>query len=327
MNLGEKFDKQLPLEIKRLLNKVTAYVNKKQQDIYLVGGMVRDIILGSTSFDIDLTVNGDAIALAKKLSEDTGGKLKIHPMFNTATIVLGDWNIDLAMLRSEIYTRPGALPLIKPGTLATDLRRRDFTINAMAMRLNKDVYGELVDPYDGVNDLKEKTIKVLHPQSFTDDATRIWRAIRYEQRLDFTIAPDTLTLIKKDLPMLATVGGFRLRGELELVLEEKTPEKILRRAYELGVLTKIHPSLRVDGWIKIMFEGYRNNNPIGKLNPNLYLGLLVYRLKPDELKQVSNYLKFSTTQIESITQCRAQKFSLDISSVSPSDFTLWAGRT
>src|SRR5208283_6214489 len=125
------------------------------------------------------------------------------------------------MARTETYAKPGALPVVNTGTLKTDLFRRDFTINAMAISLNPDNYGELVDIYNGLKDLNDKNIRILHNNSFTDDATRIWRAIRYEQRLGFHIEPETLSLLKRNVPLMKTVGGYRLRHELELVLKEK----------------------------------------------------------------------------------------------------------
>ena len=182
---------------------------------------------GKPIFDLDLVVEGDAIGLAKEFAEKVGGKLTVHTMFNTAKIALDKWTIDIAMARTETYAKPGALPVVKPGTLKTDLFRRDFTVNAMAICLSPDNYGELIDLYGGLNDLKNKIIRVLHEKSFIDDATRIWRAIRYEQRLGFQIEPETLKLLKRDVPMLKTVGGYRLRHELELVLKEKEPEKAL----------------------------------------------------------------------------------------------------
>ena len=153
-------------------------------------------------------VEGDAIGLAKEFAEKIGGKLSVHPMFNTAKIALDKWTIDIAMARTETYAKPGALPAVKPGTLKTDLFRRDFTVNAMAICLSPDNYGELIDLYGGLNDLKNKFIRVLHEKSFIDDATRIWRAIRYEQRLGFQIEPETLKLLKRDVPHVENRRGI-----------------------------------------------------------------------------------------------------------------------
>jgi tRNA nucleotidyltransferase (CCA-adding enzyme) len=215
-------------------------------------------------------------------------------MFNTAKIVLDEWTIDIAMARTEKYAKPGALPVVTPGTLKTDLFRRDFTVNAMAICLTPDNYGELIDLYGGMQDLDRQLIRVLHKNSFVDDATRIWRAIRYAQRLGFQIEPGTLKLLKKDIPQLKTVGGYRLRRELELVLKEKEPEKALLRADKLAVLKQLHPSLKADQWLVSKFRAARQS---GDAIPGFYLGLLTCRLTDDELTQITKYLRFSKEQV------------------------------
>jgi tRNA nucleotidyltransferase (CCA-adding enzyme) len=207
----------------------------------------------------------------------------------------------MAMARTETYAKPGALPVVTLGMLKTDLFRRDFTVNAMAIGLSPDNYGELIDLYGGLNDLKSKLIRILHEKSFVDDATRIWRAIRYEQRLGFRIEPDTLKLLKRDLPQLKTVGGYRLRRELELVLREKEPEKILMRADKLGVLKELHPSLHTDEWLVSKFQTARKSD---KATPDFYLGLLTCHLTGDEIAQITKHLRFSKEQVRIIGEVR-----------------------
>jgi tRNA nucleotidyltransferase (CCA-adding enzyme) len=180
---------------------------------------------------------------------------------------------------------------VQPGTLATDLFRRDFTINAMAIELTASRYGQLVDLYGGRDDLEHKLIRILHEKSFVDDATRIWRALRYEQRLDFQMEANTLRRLKKDVPMLDTISGDRIRHELELVLKEELPEKALRRAEELGILARLHPALKGNGWLAKKFgqaQGlyYPESPPVG-----LYLALLCYRLTEDESEELIVYLR------------------------------------
>jgi len=246
-------------------------------------------------------VEGDAVGLAGEFAEKSGGKLTAHLMFNTAKIEFPHCTIDIAMARTENYAKPGALPVVTAGTLKTDLFRRDFTVNAMAVSLNHDNYGELIDLYGGRQDLKAKKIRVLHDRSFTDDATRMWRAIRYEQRLGFRIEPETLALLQRDAPLMKTVGGYRLRHELELVLKEKEPEKCLLRADELGILKELHPSLKADNRLASKFREARQNN---KATPDYYLGLLVYGLNDDDLQQIMKYLRFSTRQSKIINEIR-----------------------
>jgi tRNA nucleotidyltransferase (CCA-adding enzyme) len=281
------------------MQRVATLTARRNQELYLVGGVVRDLLLGVPNLDLDFVVEGDAISLAKEFAEAVGGKLTVHLMFNTAAVHLDKLKIDFAMARTETYTKPGALPTVKPGTLKTDLFRRDFTINAMAVCLNHEHYGELIDLYGGRDDLKNKLIRVLHEKSFSDDATRIWRAIRYEQRLDFQIEPNTLKLLKRDMVLLKTVGGYRLRRELELALSEKEPEKILHRAWVLEVLHELHPSLKVDKWLVEKFQEARKSAP-DKVNPDIYLVLLTCRLSDDELAQITKYLRFSSEQVRRI---------------------------
>jgi tRNA nucleotidyltransferase (CCA-adding enzyme) len=246
LNLANKIAQGLFPESVELLKKAAALADIKKLSLYLVGGVVRDLLLGHNNLDIDLVIEGDAIGLATGLSKAIGGKLTTHPMFNTAKIDLGKFSIDIAMARTETYAKPGSLPAVKPGTIITDLFRRDFTINAMAVYLNPDKYGELIDLYGGRDDLKNKLIRILHEKSFIDDATRIWRAIRYEQRLGFKIEPETLRLMKRDKEMLETVGEYRLKRELDLALKEKESKKILLRADKLGIQKELPESLQTD---------------------------------------------------------------------------------
>jgi tRNA nucleotidyltransferase (CCA-adding enzyme) len=299
MNLAGKIEKSLPGELVALVNEAIAIAGNRKQPLYLVGGVVRDLLLGqiSDAYDLDLVVEGDAVGLAGEFAEKVGGKLTAHLMFNTAKIELANCTIDIAMARTETYAKPGALPVVTSGPLKTDLFRRDFTINAMAVCLSPDNYGELIDLYGGLKDLKAKKIRILHDRSFTDDATRIWRAVRYEQRLGFRIEPETLALLKRDL--------YRLRHELELVLKEKEPEKCLLRADELGVLKELHPSLKADDWLAIQFQKARQS---GMANPDYYLGLLAYRLSDDEPRQITKYLRFSTKQVKAINEIRGMIF-------------------
>jgi len=161
----------------------------------------------------------------------------------------------------------------------------------MAVELSPHHFGELIDPHGGRDDLEKRFIRVLHENSFIDDATRIWRALRYEQRLDFYIEPSTLELIKRDMPMLNTISGDRIRHELELILHESLPEKTLLRADELKVLPRIHSTLRGDGWLAEHFTRARQLNLPNPPSVPLYLALLAYRLNAEEIKQLISFLK------------------------------------
>ncbi len=216
--------------------------------IYLVGGPVRDCLLDRSVIDLDLAVEGDAIDLARALAAEAGGTLTLHPRFGTAKWLAPDRprSIDLATTRTETYVRPGALPDVTRGTLATDLIRRDFTVNAMALRLDGDHFGELIDLHGGERDVQAKVVRVLHPQSFVDDPTRLFRAARFEQRFHWRVAAETLALIPNALPVIDHISGDRLRHEIELLFREPQPDRPLRRLNEWGVLGQIDPALSFD---------------------------------------------------------------------------------
>ena len=290
-NLASKMEKQLPAELVNFMQTAGEVAQSQGQGLYLVGGVVRDLFLGRTNLDLDLVVEGDAINLAHQLISITQGKIVTHPRFGTAKLQWDEWSVDLATARSETYAKPGALPTVKPGSTRDDLFRRDFTINTMAIELNPDRYGELLDLYGGRNDLEHKLVRVLHEKSFIDDATRIWRALRYEQRLSFQLEPATLELLKRDIHWLDRISGDRVRHELELILKEEYPEKILRRADELGVLVKLHPSLKGNGWLADKFEQARQLSSPDLPSVGLYLVLLAYPLTTEESKQLISYLR------------------------------------
>jgi tRNA nucleotidyltransferase (CCA-adding enzyme) len=205
--------------------------------------------LGVENFDLDIVVEGDAIILAQILAKEFRGHLVRHRRFGTATVVLPEnLKIDLATARSEYYERPAALPTVKFGTLKDDLYRRDFTINAMAVRLNRNRFGELIDFFAGQEDLIHKRIRILHNLSFVEDPTRIFRAIRFEQRYNFKIDKHTQDLIKKavGLKMFERVQKQRIREELILLLSEKEPKRLIKRMAQLHQLSFLHPKIKLN---------------------------------------------------------------------------------
>ncbi len=312
INLAEKIEKQLPTELVNFMKVAGEVAHNQKQSLYLVGGVVRDLLLGEANFDLDLVVEGDAINLAHQLTQINQGKITTHPRFNTAKLQWNKWSVDLATARSETYAKPGALPSVKPSSIDNDLSRRDFTINTMAICLNPNCYGELIDRYGGMDDLERKLIRILHEKSFTDDATRIWRGLRYEQRLDFQLEPATLQLLKRDTPMLDTTSSDRIRHELELVLKEKYPEKVLRRAEELRVLQKLHPALKGNGWLAKKFGqarqlSYPNLPPVG-----LYLALLAYPLSNEENEQLIASLRLPKSLCQILRDTIALKSKLNL---------------
>ena len=310
INLSGKIEEQLPAELVTFIRRAGEIAASQGQELYLVGGVVRDLLLGQTNLDLDLVVEGNAIELAQHLAEINQGKIITHPRFNTAKLQWNKWSVDLATARSETYAKPGALPTVKLSSISNDLFRRDFTINAMAIYVNSTRYGELLDPHGGKDDLKHKLIRVLHEKSFTDDATRIWRGLRYEQRLNFQLERTTLQLLKRDIPRLDTISADRMRYEVECILRERYPEKVLRRADELKVLPKLHPALEGNGWLAEKFEQarqlyYPNLPPV-----ELYLALLAYRLTDEENENLISRLRLPKPPAQTLREAISFKSNL-----------------
>ena len=213
---------------------------------YLVGGFVRDLLLKRPSLDIDIVVEGEAIRVAHAMCERWNGTLETHPQFGTATVTPADVNlpkVDFVTARRETYQGAGTLPTVTRGTITDDLRRRDFSINALAMHLDVSAFGEIVDKTGGLEDLKMGTLRVLHEHSFTEDPTRIFRAFRYAGRYGFSIPETDMALMRKALPVLAQLSGERIRNEIDRILiEENTPE-IVSHLTRLGVWKTIS-----EGW-------------------------------------------------------------------------------
>jgi tRNA nucleotidyltransferase (CCA-adding enzyme) len=285
----------LPEVLLAALVQAVNVAGEQGQPLFLVGGAVRDMLLAEAVLDVDLVVEGDAIGVAQKLAAIQPGRLTVHRRFGTAKLAWHEWSLDLASARAESYPRPGSLPAVTRGSLKDDLFRRDFTINAMAVSLNPDSYGRLVDYHGGLTDLRAAYIRVLHEQSFRDDATRIWRAIRYEQRLDFEIEPRTLAWLERDLSLLQAISGDRIWYELECTLKEDRPEKALARGAELGLLAELQPGLRGDGWLADKFVGARLFSEPEKPGVGMYLALLTYRLPGAELAYLVDYLHLNKT--------------------------------
>ena len=209
---------------------------------YLVGGFVRDLLLKRPNLDIDIVVETDAMSVAKTMQNRWNGTLDMHPQFGTATVTPANPNlpkIDFVTARRETYETAGALPIVARGTLTDDLHRRDFTINALAMRLDTRAFGTIVDKVGGLADLEKGIIRVLHPRSFRDDPTRIFRACRYAGRYGFRIAHTDAPLIQEAGSVLAQLSGERIRNEIDRILLEENAPRILQRLAEFCVYDTI----------------------------------------------------------------------------------------
>lgn len=234
-HLQQEMEAQLPEEVLALLNQISETAMRVNIPVYLIGGIVRDILLGKPNDDIDIVVEGDGILFAQGLQEDYGGEVIEHDSFGTATWTHpSKLTIDITSSRLEYYDQPASLPDVETSTLEEDLHRRDFTINAMAIRLNDGHFGELIDPFGGREDLQEKTIKVLHNISFIEDPTRIFRAIRFEERFQFQMDEQTENLALNSIDKVKNLTPNRIIEEMKRLFKEGDPATIIQRLFELN---------------------------------------------------------------------------------------------
>ena len=259
----------------QLVDAIAQRARAKDLTLFLVGGVVRDLLLKRRNHDLDFVLESDAISFTEDLTADYGGEAQAHKPFGTATWILDATvaerlslpaadlpdHLDFARARSETYAYPTALPTVAPSSIERDLWRRDFSLNALALQLSPaQVAGALIDVCGGLRDLERQYIRALHDQSFIDDPTRILRALRFARRYGFQIEPKTAALMRDALPMLGRITGVRLGNEIKLILLEPEAADVFQRAQDLGVLKNIHPAfgvnsqlaqrlnLRPDGW-------------------------------------------------------------------------------
>ncbi|MFZ5822549.1 MAG: CBS domain-containing protein [Chloroflexota bacterium] len=264
-SLTSQLEKALPPARLDLIRNLAGEAAAQHMAVYIVGGFVRDLLLGRPSLDFDIVVEGDAIALGKALGRKFGGRVTSHTRFGTAKWQVagsrlqaagsgaGDLPtfLDLISARSEFYEHPTALPTVERGSIKLDLHRRDFTINTLALRLDGRHYGELHDYWGGLADLERGLVRVLHSLSFVDDPTRMLRAVRYEQRYGFSIESRTRHLMVEARPLLEKLSPERVRHELDLILDEENAPAMLARLAELDLLTAIHPALPTSGFERL----------------------------------------------------------------------------
>ena len=288
-NIASILERRLGASRVELLRSAARAASELGVPLYLVGGSVRDALLGGLrrgcdtphanplpqgvrgpdAADLDVSFVGvgaeagtqgrghedtphpsplpqgvRVLDVASALAEALGGVASDRSQFGTAKLRVDGVSLDLVMARRETYAAPGALPTVEPGSLADDLARRDFSINAMAVSLSAESWGDLTDPFDGAGDLERRGVRVLHPLSFRDDATRLFRAARYAGRLGFRLEPETERLAREGAAFIDTISGDRVRRELERIFEEPRAADILRIADGLGLLGAIHPALR-----------------------------------------------------------------------------------
>ena len=237
---------RLPDRVVELLREIGQLGDERGCQVYVVGGVVRDLLLGHITLDLDLTVEGDGIAFARLVADRYGAGLAVFERFATARLTFPDGlKMDIATTRRESYAQPAVLPTVQPASIEEDLYRRDFTINAIAMQLNPGQFGHLLDAYGGQRDLRARTIRVLHVGSFQDDPTRIFRAIRFEQRYGFRLEHTTSRLLAQaaSTNLIQQLSGPRLQNEIQLLFAEHNPVRAIARLAQLKLLRFLHRRL------------------------------------------------------------------------------------
>lgn len=295
---------QLPERVYQLLKRIGNTGDEMGLSVFAAGGFVRDLLIGSSNLDIDVVVEGDGIAFAHAFAKNERGQVRRHRRFGTAVVVLPDgFKVDVATARTETYAHPGALPSVNPASIREDLLRRDFTINAMAMALNEDRFGELVDFFDGKADILSGSVKALHDLSFVDDPTRIFRAVRFEQRYGFSIEPHTAELLQRAVSedCLKTISGQRLRNEILLMLKEEYPFPAIRRLADFDLVKYIHPRICVSDELAELFDRIRDMRGNMAL---VNLMALLDQLSADEAVDVSERLALRKRHTEALSLCK-----------------------
>jgi tRNA nucleotidyltransferase (CCA-adding enzyme) len=301
-NIAERLDE---LDALRDVFAAIQVVGERYEGVYLVGGAVRDLLLGEPGFDVDVAVEGDGIAFGEALAAELGGRAVPHSKFGTAVVVHPGGRVDVATARTEFYDYPAALPTVEQASIRQDLYRRDFTINALAVSLRGPDFGRLVDHFGGRADLEAGIIRVLHNLSFIDDPTRIFRAVRYENRYGFRMEAHTLSLARAcvDMNLVGELSSSRLRDELVAILSEENVGDAVVRLHELGLDAAIHPRLAADeeaarliAEVDAVRELYAPEAPAWRLR----LGVLARRLSPSDLLDWAERLKLRRRDAERV---------------------------
>ena len=255
--ISKLMQERFPERVHDLLMEFGRIGDELGYSVYAVGGFVRDLLMRVENFDVDIVVEGDGIRLAEEFEKKFPCRIRTHKKFGTAIILFPDGlKVDVATARLEVYDSPAALPTVERGSTKMDLYRRDFTINTLAIQLNPKAFGELIDFCGGVRDIKEKVVRVLHNLSFVEDPTRVFRAIRFEQRLGFQIGKHTQNLMRNAVKMgfMDRLSGGRILSELILILQEGNPIPALKRMRDFNLFHFLHPHLKCDEEVENLFE-------------------------------------------------------------------------
>lgn len=327
-NVKKLMEERLDKETLKRLKAMGDLADSMGFHAYLVGGSVRDLLLRNDNLDIDIVIEGDGIRFAEEMAAVFNVRVRPHKEFATAKVIFEDgFKADIATARLEYYKAPAALPTVEHSSLKLDLHRRDFTINTLAISLNKNTFGQLIDFFGAQRDMKERAIRVLHSLSFVEDPTRVFRAIRFEIRFGFHIKKHTMNLIKNVVKMgfLSKIKGKRLWTELNLIFSEDSPEKILKRLNDLDLIQYVYPSMVFDRekerlftqmniifkWYELLYKG----KPCDKIQFYI-LGLIDY-MKEENIfhfcKRVEMPQSFERNLIRNVKDIRETMIKLAMS--------------
>ena len=314
-NIASQMSNRLPKDMLDILRAAGSLGQELGWEVYAVGGFVRDILLGRPNLDLDLVVEGDGIKFAKEFAKSLGGRVKEHVKFKTAVVILDDGRrVDVATARLEYYEYPAALPTVELSSIKMDLYRRDFTVNALALRINPGRFGQLVDFFGAERDIRNRAIRVLHSLSFVEDPTRILRAIRFERRFDFQIGGQTMRLIKNalNLELFSRLSGSRVMHELQWIMNEEDPMACLMRMEELGIIEAIHPLLKLNkDRVQVLTELVKVHNwyKLLYLEPEitpwkLYMLGMTMGIKREQIQKITTRLHFTPKEEREFLQLR-----------------------
>ncbi|HAY22850.1 MAG TPA: polya polymerase, partial [Desulfobacterales bacterium] len=311
-NVSGVIRERLPQNILNILKQVGRVADELGYNAYVVGGFVRDLFLRHENLDIDLVIEGDAVTFARHYaSRFQNVRVRVFQKFKTAVIIYpDDFKVDVATARTEYYETPGALPIVERSSLKMDLYRRDFTINTLAVKLNERHFGILIDYFGAQRDLKDGRISVLHNLSFVEDPSRVFRAIRFEQRFGFKITKLTANLIENAgrINFFDRLSGTRLFSELKLILMEENPIPAISRLAEFDLLKFIHPMLRYDAnttWLLDQIRGVLSWHDLLFLEDSyerwyVYFLGLIEPLKEEQLLELTRRLNMQTKFAETL---------------------------
>lgn len=299
--MREQLLDKIPKDLIELLSAIEKVAKKRKERVYMVGGIVRDIILEIPNKDVDIVVEGEGIAFAMELKDELNGKkVVVHEKFKTAVVIVNDdLKIDVATSRVEYYEYPTSLPTVDYGSIREDMYRRDFTINTLAIEVDYEKFGELVDFFNGYRDIQNSEIRILHNLSFIEDPTRIIRAFRFASRYNFKLEEETERFLKDAVEngFLKKISWPRVKNELKIILGDRNPQKALNYLEKYDVLRTIHPNIKLTKKMTRHLKELNNlQEMIGELNLEKWIMaflILMEDLKSDELELIFNKFSFS----------------------------------